>query len=184
MPDGPVSTHLDLFRRDAARWVRPQWVASLDEVTPSMVLRLLFRHPPLRAMAWLRFGSLCRDLGVPGVVSYVQRRLLRLYGLEISPSSTVRGGLYIAHPVGCVLHAEFIGENVTVISQVTFGTRTDAQWPSIGHDAFIGAGARVLGGISIGSGAVIGANAVVIHDVPEGATVAGVPARTIGTPSG
>ncbi len=179
MPDRPLARHIRLFRLDAARWVRPQQVASLDEVDALTVARLLFRHPPLRAMAWLRLGSLCRELGVPGVVGWVQRRLLRLYGLEIAPTSTVQGGLYIAHPVGCVLHAEFIGSNVTIVSQVTFGTRTDARWPAIGHDVFVGAGARILGGIAIGSGAVIGANAVVIRDVPEGATAAGVPARIL-----
>ena len=78
-----------------------------------------------------------------------------------------------------MLHAESIGENVTVVGQVTFGTRNDARWPVISDEAFIGVGARVLGGIRIGCRATVGANAVVVADVPDGATAVGIPARIL-----
>lgn len=172
--------HLVMFTRDVARWVRPQQVADPAEVTVSLTLRLLLRHPPLRAMAWFRFAQWCRASGIRGVGGYVQRRLLRLYGLELAPSTPVGGGLYIAHPVGCVLHAASIGENVTVIGQVTFGTLEDGVWPVIDDRAFLGVGARVLGGITVGADAKVGANAVVLRDVPSGATAVGVPARVLG----
>ena len=174
----------ECFRRDVARWIRPEQVASLHEVTARTTARLLLQHQPLRAMAWFRFAQWARRHGIRGVSGYVQRRLLRLYGLELAPSVPVGGGLYIAHPVGCVLHAVSIGTNVTVISQVTFGTRDDGRWPCVMDDVFIGAGARVLGGITIGPGARIGANAVVIADVPEGSTAVGVPARLLSTSPG
>jgi len=170
---------LELFTRDVARWVRPQQVADSRDVTLSTTLRLLVRHPPLRAMAWFRFAQWCRQAGVRGVGGYVQRRLLRVYGLELAPSTRVAGGLYIAHPVGCVLHAASIGENVTVVGQVTFGTLEDGVWPSIGDRAFLGVGARVLGGVTIGADAKVGANAVVLGNVPPGATAVGVPARLL-----
>jgi serine O-acetyltransferase len=83
-----------------------------------------------------------------------------------------------------VLHATRIGANVTVLGQVTFGTRDDAHWPSIGDGAFIGVGARVLGGITIGERARIGANAVVTIDVPPDSTAVGIPARIISVPAG
>ena len=111
----------------------------------------------------------------------MQRRLLRVYGLELAPSTPVGGGLYIAHPVGCVLHAASIGENVTVIGQVTFGYANDARWPTIGDRAYLGVGARVLGGVTIGADARVGANAVVLGDVPPGSTAVGVPARVLTT---
>lgn len=174
---GRQSSNWDRFRRDAARWIRPQQVADLSEVTRAAVLKLLYRHPPLRAMAWFRLAAAARSVGVPGVSGYVQRRLLRLYGLEIAPSTPVDGGLYIAHPVGCVLHARSIGSNVTVVGQVTFGTRNDDEWPIVRDDVFVGIGARVLGGIELGDGAKVAANAVVISDVPAGATAIGMPAR-------
>lgn len=165
------------LRLDAARWVRPGEIADVAEVTPTMLLSLLHRHLPLRAMAWFRLAVAARRVGVRGVGGWVQRRLLRVYGLELAPSTPVGGGCYIAHPVGCVLHAESIGRNVTIIGQATFGTRSDARWPRIGNQTFVGVGARVLGGIKIGDDAVIGANAVVINDVAAGATVVGIPAR-------
>jgi serine O-acetyltransferase len=170
---------LDLFRADAARWVVPEQRAPLDEVTPKVIVRLLYHHSPLRAMAWCRFGAMLRAAGVRGSSEWTRRRLLRVYGLDISPNQPIGGGLYIAHTVGCVLHAERIGSNVSVIAGVTFGTRTDARWPVIGDGAFFGAGARVLGGITVGEDAQVGANAVVLHDVDPGATVVGVPARPV-----
>lgn len=168
-----------LIRRDAARWIRPEQIADDAEVTPSVVLRLLVRHMALRAVVWFRVASLAHRLGVRGIPSLIQRRMLVKYGFEITPSMDVGGGLYVAHPVGCVLVAERIGENVTVIAGVTFGTRTDARWPTIRDGVFVGAGARVLGGVQVGDGASIGANAVVVHDVEPGTTVVGVPARPI-----
>ena len=171
--------YLWLFTLDAARWVQPQEVADPSDLSLLTTLRLLMRHPPLRAMGWFRFGQWCRQSGVRGVSGYVQRRLLRLYGLELAPSTPVAGGLYIAHPVGCVLHAASIGENVTIVGQVTCGTLEDGAWPSIGDRAFLGIGARVLGGISIGADAQVGANAVVLSDVPPGSTAVGVPARLL-----
>lgn len=175
-----ISETLLLVRQDVARWVRPQHVADLEEVSLSVAIRLIFRHPPLRAMVWFRVGSAAVALGVRGVPSAVQRRLLLKYGLEIAPGVPVGGGLYVPHPVGCVLHAQSIGENVSIIGNATFGTRTDGRWPTIGDRAFIGVGARVLGGVAIGSDSSIGANAVVLHDVPPGGVVVGVPARPVG----
>lgn len=176
---GCFGRHVSLFRRDVARWVRPQEVADPAGIDVKAAVRLLYEHPPLRAMAWFRFAQCCREMGIRGVPGLVQQRLLHRYGLELAPSTLVGGGLYIAHPVGCVLHAASIGENVTVIGQATFGTRTDAQWPVIGDGVFVGVGARVLGGIKIGRGAQIGANAVVLDDVPDGATAVGIPARIL-----
>lgn len=170
-----------LFRRDAARWIQPEAVAPLEQVTPRTVLRLLHRYRPLRAMAWLRFGGWARSLGVPGVTGMVQRRLARVYGLEMSPGADIAGGLYVAHPSGTTISALRVGENVSVIAAATIGLRGEGAAPRIGDRVYIGAGARVLGDIDIADDAVVGANAVVIHDVPAGATVVGVPARPVRT---
>ena len=171
------------MRMDAARWVRPEGVAPLENVTPRIFMHLLSKYAPLRAMVWFRLGNLAHAVGVRGVPSWVQRRLMRIYGLELEPAAQIGGGLYIAHPVGCVLSARKIGSNVTVISNVTFGTRDDAMWPTIGDGAFIGVGARILGGVDIGARGRVGANAVVIHDVPAGATAVGIPARIVASPT-
>jgi serine O-acetyltransferase len=165
---------------DVARWIRPQEVAALDEVSWKVTLKLLYQHPPLRATAWLRFAAAAHQASIPRLPGLVQRRLLTRFGIEMAPGTDIGGGLYVAHPVGCVLFAERIGENVTVVSAVTFGMRNEPRWPTIGTGAFIGAGARVLGGITLGDGCLVGANAVVVHDVEPGATVVGIPARPVG----
>lgn len=169
----------DLFVSDACRWVRPEEVADRGEVSLAVVAKLLYRHPPLRAMAWFRLGTLAHERGVPALPNHLQRRILRLYGLELVPGADVGGGLYIAHPVGCTLVAESIGANVSIMGAITFGRREEPRWPVIGDDAFIGAGARILGAVTIGDAAVVGANAVVLDDVPAGAVAVGVPARVI-----
>jgi serine O-acetyltransferase len=166
------------FLEDAARWIVPEEVGDPDALTPKSIARLLHRHLPLRAMAWFRLSWWAKQAGIPGLPGMIQRRLLRVYGLELAPGADIGGGLYIAHPVGCTLMAERIGRNVTVIAAVTIGYRDVARWPRIDDDVYIGTGARVLGDIEIGAGAQIGANAVVIRDVPTGATAVGIPATT------
>lgn len=85
--------------------------------------------------------------------------------------------LHLPHPYGIVIHHHVrLGEGVTIQHQVTLGQGDprDPAVPTVGPDVYIGAGAKVLGGVVIGAGAVVGANAVVTRDVPAGATVVGV----------
>jgi serine O-acetyltransferase len=131
-------------------------------------------------MAWLRFGSWLRSHRIRGGPSFVQRRLLRLYGLEIVPGADIGGGCYIAHPSGCTIRATHIGENATIIAAVTVGgaKERDAS-PVIGDRVLLGAGCRVVGSMTIGDDVKVGANAVVLHDVADGETVVGIPARPV-----
>jgi serine O-acetyltransferase len=175
----PLATMIEQFRLDAARWVTPQGIADPAEVTPRVMAKLAYHHPPLRAMAWFRLAAAVSQMGVRGFGPYVQRRLLRVYGFELAYDTPVGGGLYVAHPVGCVLHAKSIGPNVTVVGQVTFGALKSYEWPTIGEGAYLGIGSRVLGNITVGAHSQIGANAVVLSDVPDGATAVGMPARVI-----
>jgi serine O-acetyltransferase len=133
----------------------------------------------LRAMLLLRLAGWCHQNHIHGLPTLLLRMISLFYGLEIAASQEIGGGLYIAHTYGMVIMPEKIGRNCSIISNVTIGLRNEKAFPEIGDDVFIGAGARVLGGIYVGNGARIGANAVVIEDVPEGATVVGVPAKVV-----
>ncbi len=170
---------LDLFRQDVARWIVPGQVSDPAAVTPWLTLKLLFRHLPLRAMLWFRFGSWCKRKNIPFWPSWSQRRIMGRYGLEIWIGAPVGGGLYVPHPFGTVIAVKQMGRNCSVISAVTFGMRNTWDFPTVGDNVYVGAGARVLGGIHVGNNAVVGANAVVIRDVPADATVVGVPARVL-----
>lgn len=101
-------------------------------------------------------------------------------GIEIHPGAKIGKGLFIDHGMGVVIgETAEIGDNVTIYHGVTLGgTGKDKgkRHPTVGNNVIIGCGAKILGPISIGDGAKIGANSVVLKDVPKGKTVVGIPA--------
>lgn len=105
----------------------------------------------------------------------------RSFGSEIAIGCTVSPGLYIPHPYGIVVGVCTLGENVAILQNVTIGSRHSHSpgHARIGRNAYLSAGAAIIGAISIGEGAMIGANAVVLRDVPSGAVAVGVPARIV-----
>jgi serine O-acetyltransferase len=107
-----------------------------------------------------------------------------LTGIEIHPGATIGRNFFIDHGMGVVIgETAEIGDNVHLYHDVTLGGTSLAKGkrhPTIGNDVIIGAGAQVLGAVTVGAGARIGANAVVVGDVAPGATMVGVPARPIG----
>lgn len=99
-------------------------------------------------------------------------------GADIPLNTAVGGGLLLPHPNGIVLHPNaFVGPNCLIFQQVTLGTLTSGGAPHVGGHVDIGAGAKLLGSITIGDHAVIGANAVVLCDVPAHHVAVGIPAR-------
>lgn len=164
---------------DVQRWIVPSQVAPAEQVTLAVTLKLLLRCPSLRLMLWFRLGRWFHAKRVPALPGLIYQVMFHHYGAELRIDTPTGGGLYIAHPAGVVVSADSIGENVSIIHAVTVGMRNEFVFPRIGDRVFIGAGARVLGGIEIGNDVQIGANSVVLHDVEDGATVAGVPGRVI-----
>lgn len=100
-------------------------------------------------------------------------------GADVPLNCQLGGGLLMPHPNGIVIHPDVrVGPNCLIFQQVTLGSNGHGV-PTIGGHVDIGAGAKVLGPLQVGDDARIGANAVVIHDVPAGCTVVGIPARRI-----
>jgi serine O-acetyltransferase len=102
-----------------------------------------------------------------------------LTGVEIHPGATLGRRLFIDHAMGVVIgETAIVGDDVMLYHGVTLGGRSLARvkrHPTLQDGVTVGAGARVLGDITIGAGAQIGANSVVVKDVPPGAVVVGVP---------
>lgn len=124
----------------------------------------------------------------PGVAALALRRLARaehwvlskLTGSDIDIAVRFGRNLRLPHPNGVVFHSQVvIGDDCMVMQQVTLGQLASGDLPVIGSGVYIGAGAKVLGPVTIGDGAQIGANAVVLADVPAGATAVGVPAKLV-----
>ncbi len=141
--------------------------------------RLWFNQSGVRATLLLRLAQAAKSARIPVLPGVLSRLNLTLHGLDVPPSVTIGPGLYVPHPVGTTVMARSLGANVSLIACITVGMRNEAQFPIIGDNVFVGAGARILGGITVGEGAQIGANAVVVKDVPAGRTAVGIPARLL-----
>ena len=106
-----------------------------------------------------------------------------LTGIEIHPAATIGNHFFIDHGMGVVIgETARIGNDVTLYHDVTLGGISWAEGvrhPQLEDGVIVGAGAQILGPVQVGRGARIGANAVVVHDVPEGATMVGIPARSV-----
>jgi serine O-acetyltransferase len=172
-----------IFAEDLRAWKRLGFLGSgADEhrpVTFQEALKLYWNYAGVRATWLYRLSNWCHRQHLPLLPGILWRRNIHRFGLDIVPSVPIGPGLYIAHPVGIVVMARGLGRNVSLISSITIGMRNDHQFPLIGNEVTIGAGARVLGGIVVGDGAKIGANAVVIDDVLPGVTMVGMPARPV-----
>ena len=147
----------------------------------------LFAWSPSRSLlASIRTYQRCRGSWSPFHILTKQVAVLRhrfwsvVTGADIPlNSSNIAGGLELPHPNGIVIHpASEIGPNCIIFQQATLAGGSDAA-PRLGGNVSVGSGAKLLGGVRVGDNAQIGANAVVLQDVPAGATAVGVPARII-----
>lgn len=115
---------------------------------------------------------------------YLQTRATSVFAVDIHPAVEIGAGIMLDHATGFVAgETARIGNNVSILHQVTLGgtgTETGLRHPQVGDGALLAAGATLLGPIKIGSGAKVAAGSLVLEDVPELSTVAGVPASVVG----
>jgi serine acetyltransferase len=146
--------------------------------------------PGFRALAYHRFGNWRMDvkpkiLRAPLSILYrfLYRRARNVYGIELPYTAQIGQGVIIEHQHGIVIHGNaVIGNNCIIRQGVTIGIRymdRPTEAPVIGDNVNIGAGAKLLGKITIGDNVNIGANAVVINSFPANNIVVGIPAKSL-----
>lgn len=143
---------------------------------PWYVLESLLFENGYQAVILHRIAHWFRSRKVPVLGPFFARLSLFLTGVDIAPEATIGPGFRIAHGVGLVIgNKTGIGSGATLLHQVTIGapsTRRIDQMPQLGDDVFVAAGARLIGGITVGDRVFIGANTVLTRDVPSDAKVA------------
>jgi serine O-acetyltransferase len=144
-------------------------------------LEVLLTYSGLHALVFHRISNVFLKLRVPFFPRWISQLGRFFTGIEIHPGATIGNGLFIDHGMGVVIgETTIIGDNVTIYQGVTLGgtgKEKGKRHPTIGNNVVVGAGAKVLGNITIGDNSYIGSNAVVIKDVPDNSTVVGVPGR-------
>jgi len=139
------------------------------------LLDLLLFDNGFQAVVLYRLASWLKRLGIPLLAPAVARTNLFLTGVDINPRASFGPGLVISHGVGLVVGSDVkVGRNMLLHHQVTLGAPTVgriASCPQIGDDVVLGAGAKLFGGIEIGSGSFIGAGVVLTESVPAGSKV-------------
>lgn len=150
---------------------------------PWYVLESALFENGYQAVVLHRIAHWFRSRGIPLFGPLVARTSLFLTGVDISPEAVIGPGLRIAHGVGLVIgNKAEIGSGATLLHQVTIGarsTRRMGEMPSIGDDVFVAAGARIVGGIDVGSHVFIGMNTVVTEDVPSHSKVSSASTTTV-----
>lgn len=147
----------------------------------SSYLEVLMLYPGLHSIVMHKFAHLLYLLKIPFLPRFLSEMMRFFTGIEIHPGARIGRGLFIDHGNGVVIgETAAIGDNVLLYQGVTLGgtgKEKGKRHPSIGNNVVIGAGAKVLGNISAGDNSYIGANAVVVKDVPPNSTIVGVPGR-------
>jgi serine O-acetyltransferase len=146
-------------------------------------LEVLFCYPGLQALLLYRLAHQLYRLRLPFIPRLISHIARFLTGIEIHPGATIGSGVFIDHGMGVVIGETAIVGNYALIYQgVTLGgtgKESGKRHPTLGENVVVGAGAKVLGNLSIGDNVRIGAGSVVLRDVPADCTVVGIPGRIV-----
>lgn len=168
-------------------------VAAIKERDPAAksTLEIVFCYPSFHAVMFYRLSSALWRRRFYLLGRYVSQWGRFLTGIEIHPGAKIGRGFFVDHGMGVVIgETAEIGNNVTLYHDVTLGGVAPSvdsasqvgqkRHPTLEDDVIVGSGAQVLGPITVRAGARVGANAVVVKEVPPGATVVGIPAEVVG----
>ena len=140
-------------------------------------------YPGVHALLWHRVSHFLWRIHLKWLARMLSQLSRLLTGIEIHPGAQIGRRFFIDHGMGVVIgETAVIGDDVTLYHGVTLGGtswKKGKRHPTLGNDVVVGAGAKVLGPITLANGARVGSNAVVVKDVPENATVVGIPGHIV-----
>jgi serine O-acetyltransferase len=172
--------------RRVVREVREDLAAALARDPAARAVgrvEMLLTYGGVQALLSHRVSHALHEAGIPLVPRLLAYLTAAVTGVEIHPAARIGRGLFIDHGAGVVIgETAWVGDDVTIYQGVTLGGTGFARGkrhPTVGNEVMIGAGSALLGPIEIGEGAKIGANSVVIHDVPPNSTVVGNPGHQV-----
>src|SRR5512137_2052684 len=155
---------------------------SMDPAATSRI-EVALTYAGFHALLFYRLAHWLAKYRVPFIPRALSQFARFITGIEIHPGATIGSGLFIDHGMGVVVgETTEIGDNVTLFQGVTLGgtgKQRGKRHPTIGSHVVVGAGAKVLGPITVGDYVKIGANSVVLQDVPDHSTVVGIPGRIV-----
>ena len=154
------------------------------------ILSIILTYPGVKAVFFHQISNFFYKAGFDLIARIISQTVRFFTGIEIHPGANIGKNLFIDHGMGVVIgETSEIGDNVTIYHAVTLGgsspsidserRRYEKRHPTIGNDVVIGSGAQIIGPIKVGNNARIAANAVVVKDVPENATMVGIPAKAV-----
>ena len=154
------------------------------------ILSIILTYPGVKAVLLHRIASFFHIAGFHLIARIISQTSRFFTGIEIHPGAKIGKNLFIDHGMGVVIgETAEIGDSVTIYHAVTLGgsspsidserQRHEKRHPTIGNDVVIGSGAQIIGPVIVGKCARIAANAVVVKDVPESATMVGIPAKAV-----
>jgi serine O-acetyltransferase len=161
-------------------------IQSRDPSKPSFS-EVFFAYNGYHAVLWHRMNSFLWRFKLRAMARVLANISRILTGIEIHPEAQIGAGLFIDHGTGVVIgQTAVIGDDVTMYHGVTLGGvgrdgDNGRRHPTVGNGVMLGAGAQILGGITIGDKAKIGANSVVTHNIPVNVTALGIPACIVGS---
>lgn len=155
---------------------------SMDPAATSK-LEVILTYAGFHALLFYRFAHWLGKRRIPFIPRALSQFARFLTGIEIHPGATIGSGMFIDHGMGVVIgETSEVGDNVTLFQGVTLGgtgKQRGKRHPTLGNHVVVGTGAKVLGPIKIGDYVKIGANAVVLQDVPDHSTVVGIPGKIV-----
>lgn len=163
-------------------------IASVYQRDPAArhFFEVLTNYPGLHAIWWHRLTHRLWRWKLRWLARFISTLARWLTGVEIHPGAVIGRRFFIDHGMGVVIgETAEIGDDCTLYHGVTLGGtswKAGKRHPTLGNGVVIGAGAKVLGPVYVGDNARIGSNAVVVKDVPEGATMVGIPGRIVTSP--